>query len=57
MSNSPGQNSHSRNSGLERLWLTILSQGGLVLGAVLVLGIIVGVWRLRNFVYDDLLTP
>ncbi len=54
MSNSPGQNSHSRNSGLERLWLTILSRGGLVLGAVLVLGIIAGVWRLRNFVYDDL---
>jgi len=54
MSNSPSQNSHSRNSGFERLRLTILSQGGLVLGAVLVLGIIAGVWRLRNFVYDDL---
>lgn len=54
MSNSPGQNSHSRNSGFERLWLTISSRGGLVLGAVLVLGIIAGVWRLRNFVYDDL---
>ncbi|MFN7657806.1 MAG: hypothetical protein ACK5P3_06620, partial [Dolichospermum sp.] len=44
----------SRNSGFERLRLTILSQGGLVLGAVLVLGIIAGVWRLRNFVYTDL---
>ncbi|MFM6340197.1 MAG: translocation/assembly module TamB domain-containing protein [Dolichospermum sp.] len=54
MSNSSSQNSHSRNSGFERLWLTILSQGGLVLGAVLVLGIIVGVWRLRNFVDHDL---
>lgn len=54
MSNSPGQNSHSRNSGFERLRLTILSQGGLVLGAVLVLGIIASVWRLRNFVYSDL---
>lgn len=54
MSNSPSQNSHSRNSGFERLRLTILSQGGLVLGAVLALGIIAGVWRLRNFVYTDL---
>ncbi|MFO0409279.1 MAG: hypothetical protein ACK50H_03870, partial [Dolichospermum sp.] len=54
MSNSPGQNSHSRNSGFERLWLTILNRSGLVLGAVLALGIIAGVWRLRNFVYTDL---
>ena len=54
MSNSPGQNSRPANSGLERLWLTILSRGGLVLGAVLVLGIIAGIWRLRNFVYNDL---
>jgi len=54
MSNSPGQNSRPANSGFERLWLTILSRGGLVLGAVLVLGIIAGIWRLRNFVYNDL---
>ena len=54
MSNSPSENSHSRNSGFERLWLTILNRSGLVLGALLVLGIIAGVWRLRNFVYTDL---
>ena len=54
MSNSPSENSHSRNSGFERLWLTILNRSGLVLGALLVLGIIAGVWRLRNFVDNDL---
>ena len=54
MSNSHDQNSHPINTETKRLWLTILSRGGLAIGALLVLGIIFGIWRLRSFVYQEL---
>ncbi len=54
MSNSSSQNSPPTNSGIKRLWLMILSRGGLAVLALLLLGIIGGIWRLRNFVYQEL---
>jgi translocation and assembly module TamB len=54
MSNSPSENPHPPNSGLKHLWLMIFSRGGLSVAALLALGIIGGVWRLRHFVYHDL---
>ncbi len=54
MSNSLSENSRPTNSGIKRLLLTILSRGGLGIGALLLLGIIAGIWRLRSFVYHDL---
>ncbi|MUG91118.1 DUF748 domain-containing protein [Scytonema sp. UIC 10036] len=37
-----------------RLWLLLLGRGGVVLGVILLLGIAVGAWWVRNFVYQDL---
>jgi translocation and assembly module TamB len=54
MSNSLGENSHSANTKIKRLWLMILSRGGLGVCALLILGIIFGIWRLRSFVYQEL---
>ncbi|MTJ46469.1 translocation/assembly module TamB domain-containing protein [Dolichospermum sp. UHCC 0259] len=54
MSNSPSQNSHPVNSGTNRLWWKILSCTGLSIGALLLLGIIGGLWRLKSFVDHDL---
>ncbi|MDD1437928.1 hypothetical protein MEN24_16520 [Dolichospermum sp. ST_sed10] len=54
MSNSPSENSHPANTEMNRLWLMILSRAALGIGALLVLGIIFGVWRLRSFVYQEL---
>ncbi len=54
MSNSPSENSRPTNTGMSRLLLMILSRGGLGIGALLVVGIIFGIWRLRSFVYQEL---
>ncbi|MTJ31925.1 translocation/assembly module TamB domain-containing protein [Aphanizomenon sp. UHCC 0183] len=54
MSNSPRQNSRPVNSGINRLWWTIIGRAGLGIGALLLLGIIGGVWRLKGFVDHDL---
>jgi translocation and assembly module TamB len=54
MSNSPSQNSRPGNSGINRLWWTIIGRAGLGIGALLLLGIIGGVWRLKGFVDHDL---
>jgi translocation and assembly module TamB len=54
MSNSPSQNSHPANSRTNRLWWMILSRTGLGIGALLLLGIIGGIWRLKSFVDHDL---
>ncbi|WP_373525597.1 translocation/assembly module TamB domain-containing protein [Nostoc sp.] len=51
---------HSPNSGNNkepsnrRLWLLILGRTSLALGGVLLVGIIVGAWWARNYVYKDL---
>ena len=54
MSNSPSQNSRPVNFMTNRLWWTILGRAGLGIGALLLLGIIGGVWRLKSFVDHDL---
>lgn len=54
MSNSPSQNSRPGNSGTNHLWWTIIGRTGLGIGALLLLGIIGGVWRLKGFVDHDL---
>ncbi|BAZ87680.1 translocation/assembly module TamB domain-containing protein [Dolichospermum compactum] len=54
MSNSPSQNSRPVNSGINRLWWTIIGRAGLGIGALLLLGITGGVWRLKGFVDHDL---
>ncbi|MFM7363488.1 MAG: translocation/assembly module TamB domain-containing protein [Cuspidothrix sp.] len=55
MYNSSSQeNSPPSHSGLKRLWLMIFSRGGLTVAAFLLLGIVGGIWRLRNFVHEEL---
>ena len=54
MSNSPSQNSRPADSGLRLLWLMILNRSCLGVGALLLIGIIFSIWRLQNFVYQEL---
>ncbi|MEH2239173.1 translocation/assembly module TamB domain-containing protein [Nostoc sp.] len=57
MTKSPNQDIHSpspiRN---KRLWLLVLSRGSITLGGLLLLGVVVGIWRLWTFVQTEL-TP
>ncbi len=57
MTKSP-QKEHRANSSSarKRLWLVVLSRGGMALGGLLLLGMIGGVWRLWTFVQEEL-TP
>ncbi|MFM7407296.1 MAG: translocation/assembly module TamB domain-containing protein [Cuspidothrix sp.] len=55
MSNSSShENFPTPNSGLKHLWLMIFSRGGLAVAAFVLLGIVGGIWRLRNFVYEEI---
>ncbi|WP_413172522.1 translocation/assembly module TamB domain-containing protein [Anabaena azotica] len=54
MSNSSSPDSYTPTKSPKRLWLMILSRGGLALGAFLLLLIIGGVWRLRDFIQKEL---
>jgi translocation and assembly module TamB len=54
MSNPSIQNSPPTNSQLKRLWLMILSRGLVGISTLLLLGSIVGIWRLKVFVDHDL---
>jgi translocation and assembly module TamB len=54
MSNSSSQDSYTPTKSSKRLWLMILSRGGIALGAFLLLLIIGGVWRLRDFIQKEL---
>jgi translocation and assembly module TamB len=54
MSNSSPQDSSSTKSSRKRLWLTLLTRGGLAVGGLLLLGIIGGAWRLQEFVKKEL---
>lgn len=38
----------------KRLWLLVLSRGGLALGGLLIVGIPIGIWRLQSFIQQDL---
>ncbi|MBW4644956.1 MAG: translocation/assembly module TamB domain-containing protein [Goleter apudmare HA4340-LM2] len=56
MIRSPNQDNRSNIPIHKRLWLLLLSRGGIVLGGILLLGVTLGVWRLWNFVQKEL-TP
>ncbi len=53
MTNSPNQ-PQSPSPTRRRLWLMLLSRGSITLATMLLLGTIVGVWRLWTFVQKDL---
>ncbi|MEH1933177.1 MAG: translocation/assembly module TamB domain-containing protein [Nostoc sp.] len=56
MTNSSNQDHHSLSPIRKRLWLLVLSRGSIALGGLLLLGIVVGIWRLWTFVQTEL-TP
>ncbi|MEH2247537.1 translocation/assembly module TamB domain-containing protein [Nostoc sp.] len=56
MTKSPNQDIHSPYTIRKRLWLLVLSRGSIALGGLLLLGIVVGIWRLWTFVQTEL-TP
>ncbi|MEH2160850.1 MAG: translocation/assembly module TamB domain-containing protein [Nostoc sp.] len=56
MTKSPNQDIHSPCPIHKRLWLLVLKRGSIALGGLLLLGVIVGIWRLWTFVQTEL-TP
>ncbi|WP_414549701.1 translocation/assembly module TamB domain-containing protein [Anabaena sp. CCY 0017] len=56
MTKSPNENHHSHSSAHKRLWLLVLSRGGIALGGLLLVGMAGGIWRLWSFVQKEL-TP
>jgi translocation and assembly module TamB len=56
MTKYPNQDKRSNPPSHRRLWLLLLSRGGLVLGGILLLGVALGIWRLWTFVQKEL-TP
>ena len=46
--------SNSKSAHRQRLWLLVLSRGGLAVGGFLLLGIFGGTWLLRSFIRKDL---
>ncbi|MEH2057431.1 MAG: translocation/assembly module TamB domain-containing protein [Nostoc sp.] len=56
MTKSPNPDHHSPFPNRKRLWLLVLSRGSIALGGLLLLGTIVGIWRLWTFVQTEL-TP
>ncbi len=56
MTNSTNPDHHSQPSQRNRLWLMILTRGGIFLGGVLLLGVVGGIWRLSTFIHKEL-TP
>ncbi|PHM11713.1 hypothetical protein CK516_01085, partial [Nostoc sp. 'Peltigera malacea cyanobiont' DB3992] len=56
MTKSTNQDIHSPSPIRKRLWLLVLSRGSIALSGLLLLGVIVGIWRLWTFVQTEL-TP
>ncbi|MEA5504209.1 translocation/assembly module TamB domain-containing protein [Halotia wernerae UHCC 0503] len=56
MTNSSNLEPDSKSPACKRLWLLVLSRGGIALGGILLVGIVGGAWRLWTFVQKDL-TP
>jgi translocation and assembly module TamB len=54
MTNSSSTEKCSKSKNRKRLWLLLLSRGGLAFGGLLLVGISVGIWRLQNFIQQDL---
>ncbi|MEH2259557.1 translocation/assembly module TamB domain-containing protein [Nostoc sp.] len=56
MTKYPDQDPYYLSLNRKRLWLLVLSRGSIALGGLLLLGVIVGIWRLWTFVQTEL-TP
>ncbi|MBE9039137.1 hypothetical protein IQ246_29485, partial [aff. Roholtiella sp. LEGE 12411] len=56
MIKSPNLDHHPSVPVRKRLWLLVLSRGGIALGGLLLIGIVGGIWRLWTFVQKEL-TP
>ncbi|MHC0065045.1 translocation/assembly module TamB domain-containing protein [Nostoc sp. UIC 10890] len=56
MTKTPNQDILSPSPIRKRLWLLVLSRGSITLGGLLLLGVIIGIWRLWTFVQTEL-TP
>jgi translocation and assembly module TamB len=56
MTKLPNQVNHSYSPNRKRFWLLVLSRGGIALGGLLLLAVVGGIWRLWNFVHQEL-TP
>ncbi|MBN3910279.1 MAG: translocation/assembly module TamB domain-containing protein [Nostoc sp. NMS1] len=56
MTKSPNQDILSPSPNRKRLWLLVLSRGSIALSGLLLLGVIIGIWRLWTFVQTEL-TP
>ncbi|HYW18798.1 MAG TPA: translocation/assembly module TamB domain-containing protein [Nodularia sp. (in: cyanobacteria)] len=56
MTKSPHEDHHCNSSAHKRLWWLSLSRGGIALSGLLLVGMAGGIWRLRNFVQQEL-TP
>ncbi|MBD2725753.1 translocation/assembly module TamB domain-containing protein [Nostoc sp. FACHB-892] len=56
MTKSPNQDILSPSPIRKRLWLLVLSRGSITLSGLLLLGVVVGIWRLWTFVQTEL-TP
>jgi translocation and assembly module TamB len=56
MTKSPNQDILSPSPNRNRLWLLVLSRGSIALGGLLLLGVVIGIWRLWTFVQTEL-TP
>lgn len=56
MTKSPNLDHHPSAPVRKRMWLLVLSRGGIALGGLLLIGIFGGIWRLLTFVQKEL-TP
>ncbi|WP_414528543.1 translocation/assembly module TamB domain-containing protein [Nodularia chucula] len=56
MTKSPNEDNYSDSSANKRLWLLLLSRGGIALGVLVLLAMGAGIWRLWSFVNNEL-TP
>ncbi|MDB9334105.1 translocation/assembly module TamB domain-containing protein [Nodularia spumigena] len=56
MTKSPNPDHHSHSSPNKRLWLLLLSRGGIALGVLMLVTMGGGIWRLWSFVQNEL-TP
>ncbi len=56
MTKTPNRDILSPSPIRKRLWLLVLSRGSITLGGLLLLGVIIGIWRLWTFVQTEL-TP
>ncbi|MBH8574232.1 hypothetical protein I8752_14640 [Nostocaceae cyanobacterium CENA369] len=56
MTKTPNREHHLKSATSKRLWLLVLTRGGIALGGIFLVGLTVASWRLRTFVQKEL-TP